>query len=101
MLMAHFISQHCHIRDHRDLVLLRTVGRIAMADAAGRLFTAASTGNLEVVKNLITANSELIRAADLDGLYPGFTGRAHHVIYWPIARQSAGAVEGHVSGPAP
>ena len=46
------------------------------ADAAGRLFTAASTGNLEVVKNLVTANGALIRAADQQGLYPGFTGRA-------------------------
>ena len=45
------------------------------ADAAGRLFTAASTGNLEVVKNLVTANGALIRAADQQGLYPGFTGR--------------------------
>ena len=53
-------------------------------ERAGRLFTAASTGNLEVVKNLITANGELIRAADVDGLYPGFTGRAHQVVVYCV-----------------
>jgi hypothetical protein len=56
-------------------------------ERAGRLFTAASTGNLEVVKNMITANGELIRAADVDGLYPGFTGRAHQVIVFCVFRR--------------
>lgn len=58
---------------------------MADTERAGRLFTAASTGNLEVVKNLITANGELIRAADVDGLYPGFTGRA--LLCFPTAPQ--------------
>jgi len=72
------------------MLAVRTQFFASMGDEerAGRLFTAASTGNLEVVKNLITANGELIRAADLDGLYPGFTGRAQvNVLCFPTASQ--------------
>jgi hypothetical protein len=44
------------------------------ADQAARMFTAASTANMDVIKNLINTNGALIRVADEEGLYPGFTG---------------------------
>lgn len=39
----------------------------------GRLCAAAAAGRVEVVKQLVSKNEALLRAADDDGLYPGFT----------------------------
>ena len=48
--------------------------------AQARLFTAASMGDLEVVKQSVESNAPMIRVADDDGLHPGFTGPTGHIL---------------------
>jgi len=62
------------------------------AQAAAQLFTAASAGRIEKVKELIGKNEDLLRASDEEGIYPGFTALHWCVLGMPQA--DLGTVKG-------